>query len=204
MKATLKYGLWVVAILLIYLVYDSIDSKIAFQKATEHRNSIVIERLKDIRVAQIAFKSANEIYAKNFNELLVFVKNDSFSVIKALGSVPDTLSEEEAVQMGLVTRDTSNVSVKDSIYSPRYLKGHVKPFYIDSLPYIPFGSNEEVFVFESGEKKISQMMVQVFRVFASYGIIYSGLDTKNEDIDIEDGLQVGSMDAPSTSGNWGE
>ncbi len=204
MKATLKYGLWVVAILLTYLVYDSIDSKIAFQNATEHRNSIVIERLKDIRVAQLAFKSANEIYAKNFNELLSFVKNDSFSVIKALGSVPDTLSEEEAVQMGLVTRDTSNVSVKDSIYSPRYLKGHVKPFYIDSLPYIPFGRNEEVFVFESGEKKISQMMVQVFRVFASYSIIYSGLDTKNEDIDIEDGLQVGSMDDPSTSGNWGE
>ena len=204
MKATLKYGLWVVAIVLTYLVYDSIDSKIAFQNATEHRNSIVIERLKDIRVAQLAFKSANEIYAKNFNELLGFVKNDSFSVIKALGSVPDTLSEEEAVQMGLVTRDTSNVSVKDSIYSPRYLKGHVKPFYIDSLPYIPFGRNEEVFVFESGEKKISQMMVQVFRVFASYGIIYSGLNTKNEDIDIEDGLQVGSMDAPSTSGNWGE
>ncbi len=204
MKATLKYGLWIVAILLTYLVYDSIDSKIAFQNATEHRNSIVIERLKDIRVAQLAFKSANEIYAKNFNELLSFVKNDSFSVIKALGSVPDTLSEEEAVQMGLVTRDTSNVSVKDSIYSPRYLKGHVKPFYIDSLPYIPFGRNEEVFVFESGEKKISQMMVQVFRVFASYSIIYSGLDTKNEDIDIEDGLQVGSMDDPSTSGNWGE
>lgn len=204
MKSALNYGLWAVVLLLVYMVYDSIDSKITFQDAKEYRNSIVIEKLKDIRVAQLAFKSVNENYANSFKELIEFVKNDSFPVIKALGSVPDTLSEEEAVQMGLVTRDTSNVSVKDSIFSPRYLKGHLKPFFIDSLPYIPFGRNGEVFVFEAGEKKISQMMVQVFRVFASYGVVYSGLDTKNEDIDIEDGLQVGSMDDPSTSGNWGE
>ena len=41
-------------------------------------------------------------------------------------------------------------------------------------------------------------------MFASYGVIYAGLDAKNEAVDLEDGLQVGSMDDPSTSGNWGE
>jgi len=204
MKVGLKYGLWFIVLLLCYLVYDSINGKIAFEKETDYRKSVVIERLKDIRSAQLAFKSVNENYAKSFKELLSFVKNDSFPVIKALGAVPDTLSEEEAVQMGLVTRDTSKISVKDSIFSPRYLKGHLKSFYIDSLPYIPFGMNDETFVFQAGEKKISQMMVHVFKVFASYGVIYTGLDAKNEAIDLEDGLQVGSMDDPSTSGNWGE
>jgi len=187
MKVVLKYGLWVVVLLLCYLVYDSINSKIAYEEATKYRRAIVIERLKDIRSAQLAFKYVNENYAKSFNELLDFIKHDSFPVIKALGAVPDTLSEEEAVQMGLVTRDTSKVSVKDSIFSPRYLKGHLKTFYIDSLPYIPFGKNRETFVFQAGEKYISRMMVQVFKVFASYGVIYAGLDAKNEAVDLEDG-----------------
>ena len=203
MKIGIKYGLWVVVLLLAYYVYDSIESKIAFEDETKRRREITIEKLKDIRTAQLAFKSVKNRYANNFEELLNFVKNDSFPVIKALGTVPDTLSEEQAVKMGIVTRDTSRIGVMDSLFSPQYLKDHIAAFYIDSLPYIPFG-NYDKFEFHSGEIEKGKVQVNVFEVFGSFEVIYRGLNTSNEAIDLKDGLRVGSMTDPSTSGNWGE
>ena len=203
MKAGVKIGLWLVIIGLSYLVYNSITSKIAFEDETKRRRDMVIERLKDIRIAQLAYKSVNEKYAKNFDQLLDFVKHDSFPVIKALGTVPDTLTEEAAVEMGLVTRDTVYLSVKDSIYSKGYLRDHKSSFYIDSLPYIPFGSGS-MFDIDAGQVEKGKVQVHVFEVFARFKHMYLGLATENESIDLEDGLKVGSMDEPSTSGNWGE
>ncbi|MFH1321121.1 MAG: hypothetical protein ABII90_10765 [Bacteroidota bacterium] len=203
MKPILKIVLWLIIIVLLYFVYDSIASKIKFEKETMHRRDFVIERLKDIRTAQIAFKMVNDFYADNFDSLLYFVKNDSFPLIMAVGTVPDTLSEEEAVQMGIVTRDTSYINVKDSIFSSNYLQDHLASFHIDSLPRIPFGRGEK-FRIRAGEVEKGKVRVKVFEVFASYGVIYQGLDMKNEDIDLNDGLKVGSMEEPSTSGNWGE
>ena len=203
MKVAVNIGLWLLVIILSYMVYDSIASKIDFEDETKRRREIVIEKLKDIRTAQLAFKSVNDRYAKTFKDLLSFVKRDSFPVIMAMGSVPDTLSEEEAVKMGLVTRDTMYLNVKDSIYSPSYLKGRKSVFYIDSLPYIPFGQGS-VFDFDAGEVEKSKVKVKVFEVFASFEKIYLGLNTENESVDLGDGLRVGSMSEPSTSGNWGE
>ena len=203
MKLGIKIGLPVAIFVLCYLVYDSIASKIQFEKETKHRRDLVIERLKDIRIAQLAYKSVKREYANDFHTLLDFVKHGSFPVIKALGTVPDTLTEEEAVHLGLVTRDTSYVNVKDSLFSSNYLKYHLGAFSISSIPYIPFGKGEK-FAMQAGEIEKGKVIVQVFEVFASYEVIYKGLDTQNEGIDLSDGLQVGSMTETSTSGNWGE
>ncbi|PCH93237.1 MAG: hypothetical protein COB85_07375 [Bacteroidetes bacterium] len=203
MKIGIKIGLWVVVGVLSFLVYQSIAGKIEFEERTFQRRSVVIQNLKDIRTAQMAFKSVNDRYARDFKQLLYFVKNDSFPMIKAEGMVPDTMSESQAVLLGLVTRDTSYVSVKDSIFSRRYLKDHLMAFYIDSLPYIPYGEGVR-FDFNSGFVEKGKVRVSVFAVFAAFEHVYKGLDTSNEAIDLGEGLQVGSMDDPSTSGNWGE
>jgi len=203
MKIGIKIGLWVLVAILAYLVYNSIAGKIAFEDETLARRQMVIENLIDIRTAQLAYKSVNDRYARDFKELLYFVKNDSFPVIMAMGMVPDTMSEEQAVQLGLVTRDTSYVPVKDSIFSRTYLREHTVPFYIDSLPYIPY-SDAEIFDFNSGSVEKGKVNVKVFAVFAAFEHIYWGMNTSNEAIDLGEGLQVGSMEEPSTSGNWGE
>ena len=204
MKLGIRIGLWLMVGVLAYFVYDSIASKIDFEAETKYRRDVVIERLKDLRIAQLAHKSVKNRYARSVKDLLKFVKLDSFPVIKAIGTVPDTLSEEEAVQMGLVSRDTSYINVADSIFSHTYLKGHLTAFYIDSLPYVPFGSNGEQFEFEAGVIEKGKVKVKVFLIFAKFAIIYSRLNTENEAIDLEEGLGVGSMSEPSTSGNWGE
>jgi len=203
MKIGIKIGLWVVVAVLSFLVYQSIAGKIEFEEQTRDRRSAVIQNLKDIRTAQMAYKSVNDRYAKDFEQLLDFVKHDSFPMIKAEGMVPDTMSESQAVLLGLVTRDTSYVSVKDSIFSPRYLRDHFMAFYIDSLPYVPFGNGVK-FDFNAGFVEKGKVRVSVFAVFAAFEHVYRGIDTSNEAIDLGEGLQVGSMEDPSTSGNWGE
>ena len=179
--------------MLAWLVYDTIDSKIEFQKITEKRKSVVVERLKDIRSAQQAYKSVKGRYAKDFETLLNFVKTDSLPVVKAIGTVPDTLTEQEAIQMGLVIRDTALVAVRDTLFAPQYP--------IDSLPYVPFSNNEK-FEMDAGAIEKNKLMVQVFEAFASYNKIYYGLDLSNENIKPNEGLRVGSMTEATTTGNW--
>ena len=37
---------------------------------------------------------------------------------------------------------------------------------------------------------------------ATFTNVYNGLKTKNENVDLEDVLKVGSMTEPITTGNW--
>ena len=76
-RKTVQLLLWPVIIILAWLVYRSPISLKDFQEEANFRKSAVIQDLKDIRTAQIAFKDKYRVYAGDFNSLLSFVKNDS-------------------------------------------------------------------------------------------------------------------------------
>lgn len=192
MKIAIQALLLVAAIVLAYLVYDSVNSRIVFEEKLGYRQGVVVEKLIDIRTAQTEFKSEKKRYAKTFDELLNFVKYDSISLIKAIGTVPDTLTEQQAVEMGIVSRDTTMIAVIDTV-----LKG----VNIDSLKFIPF-SGGEIFKIDAAKIEKNKVNVNVFEVSAKYGQFLKGLNTKNENIDLEKDLKVGSMEDPTTSGNW--
>ena len=174
-----------------YFSYRSIQAPIEFNQEKKKRYSKVEERLKTVRDWQLAYKSVYKKYASNFDTLISFVNTDSFPVIRALGTVPDTLTEQQAVDLGLVTRDTMHVSVRDSLFKS---DGD-----INSVKLIPYSSNQE-FKMESGIIEKGQVQVPVFEVFAQNVYIFEGI--KPEYYDPKEGLKVGSMTDPSTSGNW--
>jgi hypothetical protein len=192
MKIAIQALLLVATVVLAYLVYDSVNSRIVFEEKLGYRQAIVVDKLIDIRTAQTEFKAEKKRYAKTFDELLNFVKYDSISLIKAIGTVPDSLTEQQAVEMGIVSRDTSMMAVIDTV-----LKG----VNIDSLKYIPF-SDGEVFKIDAAKIEKNKVNVNVFEVSAKYGQFLKGMDTKNENIDLDKDLKVGSMEDPTTSGNW--
>tara|TARA_R110002049_G_scaffold202300_4_gene372809 strand:+ start:720 stop:1301 length:582 start_codon:yes stop_codon:yes gene_type:complete len=192
MKIAIQALLLVAAVVLAYLVYDSVNSRIVFEQKLAERQSVVVEKLINIRTAQTEFKAEKKRYAQNFDELFNFVKYDSLSLIKAIGTVPDSLTEAQAVEMGIVSRDTSMIAVIDTV-----LKG----INIDSLKYIPF-SDGEVFKIDAARIEKNKVSVNVFEVSAKYGQFLKGLNTKNENVDLEKDLKVGSMEDPTTSGNW--
>ena len=74
------YVLYFLSLVLVFLIFRSINSPIKFNDVKNERYSKVIERLKDIRNAQIAFKSVNGIYSNDFEELIQFIDSAEFTI----------------------------------------------------------------------------------------------------------------------------
>lgn len=174
-----------------YFAYRSIQAPIEFEQLKKQRYSKVEERLKTIRDWQVAYKAVYRKYTANFDTLITFVNTDSFPVIKAFGTVPDTLTEEQAVDLGIVTRDTVYVSVRDSLFK---MGGD-----INDVKLIPY-SKSQPFRMDAGMIEKGQVQVPVFEAEALNMYIFDGIEP--EYYDPKKGLKVGSLDEPSTSGNW--
>lgn len=203
-RKTIQLLLWPVIIILAWLVYRSPISLKEFQEETNFRKSAVIQDLKDIRTAQIAFKDKYRVYASDFNSLLSFVKNDSLAVVKAIGETPDSLTEDQALLAGIISRDTVFVPVYQTIYNQDYLDTRDSrfPFDLEKLSMVPF--SDETFNIESGNIEKGKVVVQVFEVSTTFGTFLNGLDATNKGIDLDNTLRVGSMSDASINGNWGE
>ena len=128
---TIRLLLWPVIIILAWLVYRSPISLKEFQEVADFRKSAVIQDLKDIRTVQIAFKDKYRVYAGDFNTLINFVKNDSLAVIKAIGEVPDSLTENQALKAGIISRDTVFIPAYESIFNDDYLSTRDDRFSFD-------------------------------------------------------------------------
>jgi hypothetical protein len=203
MKTITQIILGVVIILLGYLLVDSIMKPINFNRVKKKRYEATIERLKDIRKAQVAFKSRYDRYTSSFDTLIDFVKNDSFKVVRAIGVVPDTLTEKQALAKGIITRDTTKVSVFDSLFFAGYP--------LDSLRYVPYVAPAQ---FKMGAGVIqtkSKVKVNVFEAAVHNNMLLKGLDEQliinlnkeREDITGFPGLKVGSLEqATNNAGNW--
>jgi len=184
MNNILKIVLAIVVLILAYFTYDTIAKPIRFQKEKKVRYAAVIKRLKDIREAETTYKSVYGTYTGSFDTLLSFLKNDSLPLIKMVGQIPDELldsiTEKQAVEMGIIVRDTAYIPVHDSI---------LQKTNIDSLPYIPY-TNGVKFKLQAGKIEVSKTMQPVFEC----------KDVKP--FDPNQVLKVGSMVEVSTSGNW--
>ncbi len=176
-------GVLIVAIVVLaYFIYDSIRKPIRFQEERDKRYSQIIDRMKSIRTAELGFYDKYGRYTASFDSLINFIKRDSMPIVKAIGTVPDTLTEEQAVKMKLVYRDTINIAVKDTLFP--------KTFIADSLKFIPFSGGME-FQLKAGEIITgSKVKVKVFEA----------IDPNPFDPTFQ--LKVGSMTEASTSGNW--
>ncbi len=208
MKTVIQIVLIILIIGLAYLCYDSINSVMEFNRVYKLRTDANIENLKDIRTAQVAYKSQHNKYTGSFDTLINFVKYDSLKLVKKEGSLSDSLleagwTEEKALKVGMIKRDTILVSVLDSLFG--------KNFKIDSIKKVPFVNNE---VYEMGAGKVktgSGVDVEVFEAKVANDIYLKGLD-EQEIINLNDkavklkkypGLKVGSLDETNNNaGNW--
>jgi hypothetical protein len=197
MKRGIQLALTLSIVVLGYFVFDSINSKIQFEKELKKRKEAVTERLKDIRTAQIAYKNINGEYANDFDVLINFVKTGKMPIIKLVGDADDSLQ----VAQGLVIRDTTYVNLMDTLFPARLTQNRIRAFYLDSIAYVPFSGGER-FMLDAGEIEKNKVKVKVFEAFASYKQMLKELETENHSIKLNEGLRVGSMTEPSTSGNW--
>ena len=192
-------------IILAYFVYNSINSEVEFQKLAKVRIAENIQKLKDIRAVQISYKNKHKGFSDDFDSLLVFMNYDSVAVVKSEGEAPDSLTELQAVQAGLISRDTIYIATKSHIFNEDYLttRNGKFPLNIEQLRYIPYTADKS-YEIDAGSVEKGEVIVQVFEVSAKYGDVLIGLDAENKKYDLSSFLRVGSMSEASLNGNWGE
>ena len=118
-------------IILVYFVFNSIDSEIEFQKVAKVRITENVQKLKDLRQVQIAYKKVNHTYANNFESLLDFLENDSMVIINKKGETPDTLTDAQALELNIISRDTAYVLAKETVFDAAYLNSRKNKFPLD-------------------------------------------------------------------------
>ncbi len=196
----IKIGLSVTIVVLILLIINTILTPIRFQEQMVERKKEVIQRLKDIREAQIAYKKVKGVYCNNFDSLLCFLKNEKIVFIDKVGADDDTL----AIQSGdrnRWRRDTILVNAFESIeyYKVDSLRDGYK-FILDSLPYIPFSVGQKFNLQTAKVMTASGVEVPVFEAYAPNETFLRGLDG---DYKKSEGLRVGSItEANNNAGNW--
>ncbi len=182
---------------------------VKFQREYNIRTEKVIDRLKDIRSAQAAYKLVNGKYTASFDTLSDFVANGQIPVVRMEGSLNDSMilagmTELKALELGIIKRDTAYVNVIDTLFK-------TKTWIADSLRYVPFTDKAE---FELGTNVLSTASgvdVEVFEAKVSYEVFLQGLE-KQEIINLREvdvkldrfpGLRVGSLtEANNNAGNW--
>ena len=212
---------------LAYLCVDSVMEPVNFNKHKEAREQIGIQRLKDIRDLQVAFKSVNNRYASTIDSLILFYKEGQIDVTKQVGSMDDSvavvntnnikkrypylrgekltakLKEAYAKGMNVVYKEEHKEPVNQTHYTDR------TDFYVDSLAFIPFCGKP--IIMNTAIKTVSGVKVPLFEACMPYKQLLLGLDNQlriNLDAERKDtgrypGLMVGSVTAPNNNaGNW--
>ena len=205
-KRALELFLWVLSIFFASQIYSSINGPIKFNQVKNERYTKVIDRLKDIRTAQIAHKDVNGFYANNFDSLVSFIDNGIFTLIEKRDSSYleynrtyriDMLKEVEIV-------DTLGfVSVKDSLF------GNNESYKM--MAKVPINGTDSEFSIKADIIDKNGYQVPVFEVKVKKDIVLFDqnkdlLDQENKVISV-DGVNgpeiiLGSMTDVSTSGNW--
>lgn len=171
----IQIALLLVATVLTYWLVDSIAEPIRFEKERDRRYAQVIDRLKLIRDAQVAYREVKGQFADNWDSLMAVAHTGKFKVTKVIGNPDDSLDVLKGIKY-----ETIYVSVKDSIFRNKS---------IDSLPYIPFTDGKQ-FQLRAGKIKKGAVEISVFEV------------EDTAPFDSRKVLRVGSMSDASLSGNW--
>jgi hypothetical protein len=209
MKTVLQILLFIVAVVLSFFIYKSIQKPIQFEKAKKARYDVTVERLKDIRKAEIAYKDVYRKFTGSWDTLINFILNDSVITVRKVGELTDSMveagiSERKAIQMGLIVRDSVRVSALEAVFG--------KGYDAKNLKYVPVPG--EPTEFHLGATVIltgSGIPVPVFQAKAHNNVILRGLDEELI-INLNDqrrtnekypGLMVGSLtETVNNAGNW--
>lgn len=223
-KAVLGVVLLGIAAFLAYLIVNSIMEPVQFNKQVEARKAVGVQRLKDIRTLQVAYRSVNGKFTADFDSLKTFYNTGKMDVVMQIGSNDDSLAvantekikkankritPQEMYELykqgqSLVFSIKNSINVKDTLFNSR------PDFDIDSLKYIPF-SGKQLVEMDAVQKSVSGVNVPLFEAKMPYKKLLKGLDNQLRiNLDAEcrtknsyEGLQVGSISAPNNNaGNW--
>ena len=207
MKIAVQALLWVLIVFFSFKIYNSINGPINFNKTKNVRYAQVIDRLKDIRKAQIAHKDVKGVFANNFDSLVAFIDTGIFTLTQKRDSSYMEYDKTYRIDMlrEVVVIDTlGTVPVKDSLFgtSEEYKK----------MAFIPIeGVEDSMFSIKAQIIDKNGYKVPVFEVKVAKNIVLFDQDQdllkqENETVSVDGvngpAIVLGSLTDVSTNGNW--
>ena len=212
---------------LAFICVRSILDPIEFSEQRSAREKAIIQRLIDIRTAQMEFRNShNGAYADSFDTLINFVKTAQMPIVLKVGELNDEqlergLTEQKALEMiakakktnkwadvdkeGLreFRRDTSWIALIDTVFG--------KGYNADSLKYVPYGKGAQFSLATSSDTTKSGTVQWLFEASTPYETYLEGINDQEmrnlisaqKKIGRFCGLKVGDVDQPNNNaGNW--
>ena len=209
MKKIIQIVLAVVIVALGYYAVDMVYSSIYFQKQTDARKAVVIERIKDIRSAQRSFKQVNQRYTSSFDTLINFVLNDSLVMERKLVDEDDSIAMAALKAKKIQNVEKFSMAVIDTIFSPKKLTEQD----VRNFRYIPGTGNQTEFIMAAGNVTVGNVPVPVMECKAPYKLFLDTIKYRQELINLIDeckniynrypGIKVGDLVQPNNeAGNW--
>jgi hypothetical protein len=213
----------IVIVALCYAIYNSVQEPVRFNKEKDERAQVGIQRPKDIRTLQDAFKGSYGHFTESIDSLIDFYNTGKIKIVKQLGSRDDSaavantealkkkhrkITNEQLLEyyekgMNIVLAIDIEIPVKDTLLKRA-------DFVLQDLKYIPFSDNKET-IMKAVIKKVSGVDVPLFEACMPFDDLLKGMDhqlivnlkAESEHMNKYPGLKVGSVDAPNNNaGNW--
>ncbi|MBO6590292.1 MAG: hypothetical protein ACE37L_01860 [Allomuricauda sp.] len=206
MKPVLVILFGILSIFLGYKIYDSINAPIEFNKVRNERFAKVINKLKDIRDSQEAYKTVNGKYANDFESLIKFIDTGNYTITTQRDSSfmrYDRVYQIEMQQDTVIIDTLGTVKVKDSLFGAddRY----------KTMMNVPYAQNDEKFEMKADIIDKSGYKAPVFEAKVKKNVVLYDqpqdlVEKENSYQSVEEvngtEIKVGSLTDVSTNGNW--
>lgn len=185
------YATLLLAVGLAFYLVNSIKYSIDEEARINAAEDKVIEKLKMIRDAQIAFQSVNGKYANEWDSLLNFVENGNIFLIQRREET--VLLDYGAEETTLYLDTLDKVKVIDSLFSS------IPNFKASNLIFVPGYENVK---FEIWASKIEKGGVEVDVVEVRNPKPFDPNRKESNEANINKPLRFGSRTSITTAGNW--
>ena len=210
MKKLFQIILAVAIVGLVYVIYVQISTPIRFDKETKAKKAQVIDRIKDIRTAQRAFKSKYQHFTASFDSLSAFVLTATLELERKIVDEDDSAAMAMLKKSGKKNIEKFKIAVIDTIFAPKKVTRQD----VENFRFIPGTGNKAQFIMEAGIITTeSKVVIPVVECRAPYKAFLDTVAYRQEVINLIDeeqnnfnrypGVKFGSMDSGNNeAGNW--
>ncbi len=213
MKLVIQLVLWVVIAFLAWKLYDSIQGPLRFNEVKEARYAKVIQNLKDIQAAELAYKEIKGNFTGSYDSLISFIESAQFAIVQRRDTNYPDQAKNKAFGLDPITggyfveailTDTLGFTpVKDSLYkgTDRY----------KTMMNVPVKGVDAKIDLKAGTLDKNDTKYSVFEAKIAKDKILGDLDkdllNQEKQVISVDGvngefIKVGSMTEVNTAGNW--
>jgi len=201
LKPIVSIALWAFIIFFGYQIYQSIMKPIHFNKKKKARYTKVIENLKTIRDAELAYGEVHRKFTSNAQDLINFIENDSFAVTEVKNIV--VTEQRGAITIDVEKRIVDTVGMDPVINS-------FKDRDYKNMMSVP--GTDAKFELKSGQvEKVQGIKTSVFEAKVDKAIVLEGMDKDliRQEKEALGGINVpgeyitvGSLEEVNSNGNW--